>query len=272
MTKNHDLLSSASRTNTTGRVDTPHLLLEWAGSPWDATVFGFPVLQITKMEIRGSVTDINLQTFDEARDRLGAGLVSCRLPHERLRESMLLEEHGFRFIEMLYQPELDDLQNWSDLHETGLDAVTAEESELPTILNIASSAFTNERFHVDPRLDSALGDQRYCNWVRSSLNHPSQQLYTIRNGKQVVAFFVTEMMPDKTCYWHLNAVAPVAQGKGYGKRAWITMLRLAREQGAKKVRTSIVARNYRVLNLYARLGFRFPSPLMTLHWVRDPQT
>ena len=272
MAKNHDLLSDKSQKDIAGQVDTPHLLLEWIESPWDTAVFGFPVLQITKMEIRGSEADIDLRTFETARDRVGAGLVSCRLSHERLQESMLLEEHGFRFIEMLYQPELDDLQNKSDLDETGLDAVTAEEGELPTILDIAGSAFTNERFHVDPRLDSALGDQRYCNWVQSSLNHPTQRLYMIRNGKQVVAFFVTEMMPDKTCYWHLNAVATVAQGQGYGKRAWITMLRLAKEQGAKKVRTSIVARNYRVLNLYARLGFHFPSPLMTLHWVRDPQT
>ena len=261
--KDNRLLSDASGREIAGKIDSPDLFLEWIDSPWDAAVFGFPVLQITSMEIHGSATDVDLSTFDEERDRVGAGLVSCRLSHERLLESMLLEEHNFRFIEMLYQPELDDLQNRPGLDETALAAITAEESELPAILDVAGSAFTNERFHVDPRLDSSLGDQRYRNWVQSSINHPTQRVYIIRDKMQVVAFFITEMMPDETCYWHLNAVAPVVQGKGYGKQAWITMLRQAREQGARKVRTSIVARNHRVLNLYARLGFRFPSPLMT---------
>jgi RimJ/RimL family protein N-acetyltransferase len=84
----------------------------------------------------------------------------------------------------------------------------------------------------------------------------------------LVAFFVTELLPDGTCYWHLNAVAPGVQGKGYGLRAWLTMLRHARDSGARRVRTSIAARNHRALNLYARLGFRFSPPLMTFHWVR----
>jgi len=270
ITKNRDHLSGASRKKSAGQLKTPHLLLEWTESSWDTAVFGFPVLQIMKVEIRDSAADIDFQTFESVRDRVGAGLVSCRLSYECLRESMLLEDHGFRFIEMLYQPELGDLQNRVDLDETGLDTVIAEEGEVPAILDIAGSAFTNERFHSDPRLDSTLGDERYCNWVQNSINHPTQRLYMVRDGMRVVAFFVIEMMPDKTCYWHLNAVAPGVQGQGYGKRAWIAMLRLAREQGAKKVRTCIIARNYKVLNLYAQLGFRFPPPLMTLHWVRDP--
>jgi len=46
------------------------------------------------------------------------------------------------------------------------------------------------------------------------------------------------------------------------------MLHQAREAGAQRVRTCIVARNHRVLNLYAGLGFRFPPPQMTFHWVK----
>ena len=102
------------------------------------------------------------------------------------------------------------------------------------------------------------------------LDHPSQRLHVIRDGSLLAAFFVTERLADGTCYWHLNAVTPDAQGKGYGRRAWLAMLHQAQGDGAQRVRTSIVARNHRVLNLYARLGFRFPPPLMTFHWVRSP--
>lgn len=248
-------------------IDTPNLLLTWSEAPWDSVIFGYPVLQISQMEVRGTGANQDFTAFEAARDGMGAGLVSCRLPHDRLRESMLLEGRGFRFIEMTYHPELDRMEEHAPPVGT-LSVVSAGPEDLPEVLDIAGHAFRNERFHVDPRLDPSLGDLRYCNWVKSSLNHPSQRLLLVRDDSRLVAFFITEMLGDGTCYWHLNAVAPNAQGQGYGRRAWQAMLRQAREDGARRVQTCIVARNHRVLNLYAHLGFRFAPPLMTFHWVK----
>lgn len=250
-----------------GSVDTQSLLLAWNDVTWDSAIFGYPVLQIVQMEVRGKGADKDFTAFETARDNIGAGLVSCRLPHERLLESMLLEMYGFRFIEMAYHPELDHLEQLTLPIDT-LRISRATPQDLPEALDIAGHAFFNERFHVDPRLDSSLGDLRYCNWVKNSLNHPTQRLFLVRDDSRLVAFFVTEMLQDGTCYWHLNAVSPNVQGQGYGRRAWQAMLRQARENGARRVQTCIVARNHRVLNLYARLGFRFTPPLMTFHWVR----
>jgi RimJ/RimL family protein N-acetyltransferase len=254
------------------RLDTLNLLLEWIEATWDSVVFGCPVLQIIRMEVRSPLAGIDFAVFEELRERMKAGMVSCRMPHAALKDSMLLEEHGFRFIEMVYLPELNDLSEYAKADEPpDLLVRRAREADLPVLMDIAGSAFRNERFHVDPRLDATLADKRYRNWVKSSHNHASQRLYSIHDGSRLVSFFVTEMMPDGTYYWHLNAVAPEAQGQGYGRRAWQAMLRQAREAGAQRVRTSIVARNHRVLNLYARLGFRFSPPLMTFHWVREQQ-
>lgn len=267
-------MSSSERTSPAhlesyvGVVDTPSLRLEWSEASWDTAIFGFPVLQITRLEVLGSSAADDLTIFEDARDRLGAGLVSCRMPHDHLKESMLLEERGFRFIEMVYSPELDDLAGRTMPEDTGLRVMHAKQGDMPALLDIAGSAFSNERFHMDPRLDSTQGDERYRQWVKSSLTHPRQRLYVVRDGEHRVAFFVTEMLTDGTCYWHLNAVAPEVQGQGYGWRAWQAMLCQGREAGAQRVGTCIVARNHRVLNLYARLGFRFPPPLMTFHWVK----
>ena len=249
-------------------VRTNDLLVEWFEAEWDSDTFGYPVLQISRIELLGPRASVDLGEFEAARDQMGARLVSCRLSHSRLKESMLLEDHGFRFIEMVYSPELTSLDDRPELSvSTGLNVQLAEHRDIDVLMEIARSAFRNERFHIDPRLDSPLADKRYQNWVRSSQTHSSQKLYAIRDGSRIVSFFVTENMPDGTTYWHLNAVATDVQGMGYGRRVWIEMLRYARESGAQKVRTSIVARNHRVLNLYAKLGFLFPPPLMTFHWV-----
>ena len=83
------------------------LRMKWSTAPWDEMVFGFPVLQITNMEVLGANAKSDIQVFERERDRIGAGMVSCRLAHQCMRESMLLEDRGFRFIEMLFQPELE---------------------------------------------------------------------------------------------------------------------------------------------------------------------
>ncbi|ADC62724.1 GNAT family N-acetyltransferase [Allochromatium vinosum] len=253
-----------------GHIETSSLHLEWSEAVWDTAIFGDPVAQITQLEVRKQDAERDFTTFEIERDALGCGLVSCRLSHEQLQESMLLEARGFRFIEMVYQPELGRLpaeEAHPDLSCLSVSLAAAE--DLPSVLAIAGSAFGSERFHMDPRLDSALADQRYCNWVNSSVSHPTQRLYLLRDQQRIVAFFITESQTDGTCYWHLTAVAPDAQGQGYGRRAWLTMLHQARDQGATRVQTCIAARNHRVLNLYARLDFRFPPPLMTFHWVRS---
>lgn len=253
-----------------GQIKTSSLHLEWSEAVWDTAVFGDPVAQIVRLEVLRQDANHDFGIFERERDAIGCGLVSCRLSHEQLQESMLLEAHGFRFIEMVYQPELARLANAeasSDWPRLAVSLATAE--DLPTVLEIAGSAFRSERFHMDPRLDSALADQRYRNWVSSSVSHPTQRLDVLRDQGRIVAFFITELQADGTCYWHLTAVTPDAQGQGYGRRAWLTMLHQARDQGAMRVQTCIAARNHRVLNLYARLGFRFPPPLMTFHWVRS---
>jgi ribosomal protein S18 acetylase RimI-like enzyme len=250
-------------------IETPSLLLKWIRAPWDEAVCPFPVIQIDQIKVRGDGAREDMRAFADARARIGAGLVSCRLPHDKLAESMLLEACGFRFIEMLYAPHLDLAAVDATMQQDELTIARATEADMPALLRIAGSAFQNERFKVDPRLDPAISDRRFQNWVASTASHPVQQLYVISDHGRLIAFFIVELQADGTCYWHLNAVAPDAQGQGYGRRVWSGMLLHAKRSGAQQVRTSVVARNTRVLSLYARLGFTLPAPAMTFHWVKE---
>ena len=211
------------------QVDTSSLRLMWSQAPWDQVVCGFPVLQITSLEVLGPNAGEDMHIFGSERDRLGAGLVSCRLSHERMVESMLLEDQGFRFIEMLYAPEKELSAIYIDEKFSPLRVSLAREDDLPQLMDIARTSFHNERFKIDPRLNPNISDQRYENWVASSLRHPAQELYVVCDGQRRIAFFVTELLGEGTCYWHLNAVAPDAQGQGYGRRVWSAMMNHASE-------------------------------------------
>ncbi len=248
-------------------IDTGALELSWFRTPWDEAVCGFPVFQIDRIAVRGPGARDDMRRFEEARAHAGAGLVSCRLPHDRLAESMLLEACGFRFIEMMYAPSLK-LDATADA-DAGLTIAPATPADMPAVREIAASAFQHERFKMDHRLDPAISDRRFYNWVAATPAHPSQRLYVVSDQGRLIAFVIVELQADGTCYWHLNAVAPAAQGQGYGRRVWSAMLGHARQMGAARVRTSVAARNTRVLALYARLGFTLAPPSMTFHWVRE---
>ncbi|EED35984.1 acetyltransferase, GNAT family [Luminiphilus syltensis NOR5-1B] len=85
----------------------------------------------------------------------------------------------------------------------------------------------------------------------------------------MVGFFVVEHKRNQEIYWHLTAINPRWQGRGYGYRAWLAMLRHHQMAGYRSVTTTISAGNSRVLNLYAKLGFRFIAPEKTFHWVNE---
>lgn len=249
-------------------IETSFLRISVEEESWDSVIFGAPVVQIKDIEVKddnGALLDlVNFTNWIEANE---VGIMSCRLPHDRLRESMFLEVWGFRFIEMVLHPRFDNLQN-HNFPRGDLSIVPAEEADLDALQDIAERAFGFERYHVDPCLSSRLGDQRYGFWVRNSLNHQSVRLLKVLDGERLVALFIIEIGLNQSAYWHLTAIAPEWQGKGYGQRVWVDMLSYCKAQGCQSVSTTISARNTPVLNLYAKLQFRFTPPEMTFHWTR----
>lgn len=142
----------------------------------------------------------------------------------------------------------------------------AKEADLAAIESIAERDFDYEHYHIDHRLDPRLADQRYNRWVRNSLVYPRQRLLKILDGSHLIAFFIVEINDESGT---LTAVTREWQGQGYGRRVWQAMLRRYLNEEVEYVSTTISARNVPVLNLYARLGFRFPAPMMTFHWVAN---
>jgi len=236
-------------------------------NPWDSEIFGFPVALV---ERRSAVAAVQSDHFPAplsnwlAKHRVR--VASCRLPCTLLRESMRLEEAGFRFIEVVLHPCMDRLQQ-RRLNAGGLQVREARGTVLAGIADMAAGAFGNERYHTDPRLDTALANARYAQWVLNSAKAAHTRVLGIFDDAELVAFFVCKDSAAGRVEWLLTAVAPTRQGQGVGLRAWQTMLAWHQSQGRETIVTTIASRNVRVLNLYAKLGFRFLPPEMTFHWV-----
>jgi RimJ/RimL family protein N-acetyltransferase len=245
------------------QLESPALRMTYFAVPWDSEIFGFTVAQIDSIELGAGDPSADFLEFQRwCRDH-SVRLTSCRLPHDRLRESAWLEAHGFRFIEMVYRPRFDRLeQEASPAAELVIDRALA--GDLPALEEIADLAFTTGRFHLDPQLDRALSGKRYRSWVRSSFANPDHQVLKATLDGALVGFFVVEEA-DAAAYWHLTAMAPAFQGRGIGESLWRAMMARHRLAGVRAVETTISAHNVAVINLYAKLGFRFGEAQMTFH-------
>jgi RimJ/RimL family protein N-acetyltransferase len=244
------------------------LLLQAQLAPWDEAAFGFPVAQITRIAAPSNEAAEAYGEFEAWILANDVRIISARLPHDRLADSMYLERKGFRFVEMALHPQFEDLRRLNAPDDC-LAVLPACGSELAALEAIGEQSFRYQRYHVDPRLDPVLADRRYGRWIRASFDHPRQRLLKIMNGAQIVGVFVVESQDSGRVYWHLTAIAPAFQGKGYGRRAWLSVLRYHWTEGANSVATTISAHNTRVLNLYSSLSARFSPPEMTFHWVKE---
>jgi GNAT superfamily N-acetyltransferase len=253
------------------RLQNSGAVLEWSLVPWDSEIFGFPVAQITRFELE-EVADPQ-HVFDAFEDwciEHDVRLVSCRLDHMRLRESMAIEERGFRFIETVFGPRFDKFGAIArPMHELQVSEATSV--DIPKIEDIAYTVFATGRFLLDDRLAPELSRGRYANWVRSSFGSPSETVLKAEADGDLVGFFIVEHRRDQSVYWHLTAVAPEWQGKGMGLSLWQTMLLRHRAEGATFVETTISGHNLPIMNLYARLGFSFASGQMTFHRLIAPE-
>jgi RimJ/RimL family protein N-acetyltransferase len=245
---------------------TAALEIDYYLVPWDARILGRPVAQIADIRI--------LEPTQAARDyepfaawcrQQRIALCTCRLPAARVAESMFLEHRGFRFVELNYTPQLDGLQTLA-FGDQGVGVARADSGDRDALADMAAKVFSHGRWHQDPRVGAALGNQRYRAWMENAFAHAGQTVLKCLLDAQVVGFFVVESRAAQHRHWSLNGLAPGLQGRGLGKRVWRAMLQWHRDEGVDTVTTSISSHNVPAFNLYVGLGFRFPPPSMTLQW------
>ena len=253
------------------KLNSSALNLELNYLKWDSIVTGHKVFEINKIKIR-DIQQAQLELKNVIKDLSSNDtvLISCRIPHQFLAESMLLETAGFKFIEVVLHPFMDRLSEKEFVVDETILIQEAKETELENLSKIAQISFTSDRFSADHRIPDKFSGIRYKNWLLSCKNNSKQKVYLLSQNMNTVGFFIVEEDHDlKNTYWQLTAISPDHQGKGLGQRCWEAMLSYYKSLNFNEVCTSISARNSPVLNLYSKLNFRFKNPEMTFHWVNN---
>ena len=248
------------------KIQTKALTLDYFLVPWDTEILEQPVAEIRNLEVRKPCAAG--RDFRDYTAWLGENAITfccCRIAHDHIDESMFLQEHNFRFIELNYRPRIDKLQELELPDDEIIIELAADEDKMP-LAEMAGLVYQHGRFHQDPKLGAILGGRRYKTWLLNAFELPHQQVLKCLLGNEVIAFFVIEYPEQGHCFWSLNGLAPGMQGKGLGKRVWRSMMQKHQQQGIQSITTSISSHNNPVLNLYASLAFQFSVPHATFHW------
>lgn len=249
------------------KIETPDLTIEYFKVPWDTEIIGRPVAEICSLLIRNeSAAKLDFEVFKNWCENEKIILCNCRVDQDCSKEILFLQETDFRFIELHYLLNFRGLQS-QNLATEEILVVEAELGDRERLAEIAGTIFEHGRFHQDLRLGRVLGNKRYRTWLLNSFERPTQKVLKCLLDNQLAAFFVVENPAPNHCHWCLVGMAPEFAGKGLAKRVWRGLMYWHQQNGIDVITTSISSHNLSVFNLYVALGFRFPLPQITFHWM-----
>jgi ribosomal protein S18 acetylase RimI-like enzyme len=240
--------------------------LQAALVPWDSELFGFPCWQLRCGEGSDALTAA-LRRFMEERESEGECLLVTKVPTRDVATGMVLGSCGFYVVETLLEIALPLVRLTSPARSgRGAALRQATVQDVDEIVSIAGSAFSVDRFHLDPTLSNAGADRRYRRWVEQGF-HAGDPIFVFEDRKKgtLLGFCLIREMPAGVVDISLAAVHPILQGAGIGPLMYRAMLDECRRRGYQTAATRIAVNNLPVGNLFFQLGFEIRGAVMTYH-------
>ncbi len=203
--------------------------------------------------------DIDFNKFENAYlKREKPFYVLCRIPVEEISNIHAIESCGFHFIEFQIKMTHKIKKKYPSLKQYEFAEVTSEE-DLKKVQEIAATTFVDDRFIIDPLIDSELASKRYIQYVSGSFHSDDQKLYKlsdIKTGK-IVAFKTHKYTGNNEVLLLLGGVDPKYKSLGVGLINAYAELNELRSKEIKRLTTHISGRNYPIINLeISTLGFK----------------
>ncbi|MHB9107705.1 MAG: GNAT family N-acetyltransferase [Armatimonadota bacterium] len=250
----------------------PDSPLQAAQIPWDSELFGFPCWDVRPGGEASPVLAAALSGFVAERKADGECLLVTKVPTGDVARGRVLAENGFYVVEAMLDIALP-LARLAPSTAMARGAVLrpATPDDLPTMLDIAGSAFHDDRFHLDPSLSSEKADQRYRGWVeRGFASGEPVFVYEDTRRGTILGFYHIRELPNSAVDLSLAAVHPSCQGSGIGALMYQAVLEECRQRGYQTAVTRIAVNNLPVANLFFRLGFTIREAMLTLHLHYQP--
>jgi len=229
-------------------------------TPWDKRALGFGTAELTS--IQADTTEEACALLEQAETwarQNGVDYLFGRVPAEALLLRLAMEQSGHTMVECSLTLSRDGF--------AGLPVIPARmrprfrlanHGDLPTLQAIAHEDFHHGRLLEDPAIARALAARRTVNWVSDLLDQGLLQ--TVESNGKVIGFHA-ERLTDEGQHANLILTGATRRYAVLALPLWICALERLGNRQVKRCSTLVSAANVGVINLYAKLGFRYDTTL-----------
>lgn len=221
----------------------------------DSAVIGHNLIEIKNF----SITE-NFPSFEKIYCSLYNPIcVVCKIPIEDIKSVHFLESYGFNIIEVQARLTLILKKEYDTLRYNFTLIEVDNNNDLEEALNIAGTTFTDDRYSIDPYLNSIamknISGERYRRYTLKSFQMIDERLYVLKrsNNNEVLALGTHQIFNEKEALLFNLGVKNSYKNMGIGVIFEYFRLNQLRKDGIKKVITHISLRNYQSLNIAMNL-------------------
>lgn len=198
----------------------------------------------------------------------GAEYIVVKTPPNCQQLIFGLPKLGYTFVEMVFHVAI----RRNDYHmpdmiarfDRGLSVVErTEETDRERIYAlIRQGIFHSDRVSIDPAFGVVKGGNRYANWLRGMIEKGGF-LYEVLSGDKPIGFFVICRKDENTVDPVLMGMYDEANDRGMGALLHKKTLDTCFTHECKRLTSTIVSNNTKVLNVYVNAGAAITDTLYT---------
>jgi RimJ/RimL family protein N-acetyltransferase len=278
----------AADTNSllTLRSDDAAGLAVWSVAQQESRVFGFLTARLETLVAQGGyAAEREIKGYLVARvlDRcLAEGIqhISLRVAAADTASIHALEAQGFYMVDGLitYARRLGDEPLPSPSPDLRVRFATP--ADLPQIVDLARSAFSFDRLHVDPAVPKAAADEIHGVWLAASCapGAPDRVLVAL-DAEGPLGYSVYRInestarhLGEPVGVWVIAAAHERARGMGVARSMCLVMLQWYKHQGIRIVEGGTQLANVASARLHESCGFHVASTSVSLSkWIGGPR-
>ena len=237
---------------------------------WENRNLGRDAYEITLNRADLRSLELTLEKI-HAQDFSGAYVV-IKMPVGDLRALHMLEDDGFRFIEMqlhlvqYFEPHEDNCVIDGARHTKWIKVAKNREDWERVIQKITPEMFEKDRISLDPLLGNEMACHRYQNWCRDLYDDPMSELQVFKvNGEEVC--FELNVYDSKNSVYNkvLGGVFADFKQQGYGALPSLQ----ERIPKISKVKTVVSSNNLAMLRIHQFYGKIVTSGCYVLRKIYD---
>ena len=243
--------------------------------PWDSEQLGTTAARINYLVADGpyaqqveTKTALVNRVVKEAMAR-GVRHLSVRIDASDRSSLHVLEQAGFITVDSILTFAIDLTEHDPTVvdHDFTLRHATPADAEVAA--RLAANAYSQDRFHADPSINSDRADRLHAEWIRNSCLGKAADTVLLAEDTDGLLGYVTcatRRTPDEKTKGTIVLVASAAhaRGRGVGYATTMAALEWFREQGCETVEVGTQLSNITASRLYQKCGFRLVGSSISL--------